>query len=151
MTRRFLTAVLVVALAHIAAMAADMTDVWNSISTNPKMITAQVEPAKATANGFDTLYVALNSAPTAADINDILRLADTVDASQHVTRINRQGIDVSIFGAMATADGKMYKIMIVVDKAQGEDKSLIVLYGLSPSDNVASALQNLSLEDIIGG
>lgn len=114
------------------------------------MITASVSQQKAEANGFRSLSVSLNSAPTTKDIDKVLNLATSIEDSQKVTAVNRDDINVQIFAAPASVDAKIYKIMILVTKETGEDHSLIVLYGETDSADITKVLQNLSLEDLIG-
>lgn len=149
--RKLLIALCCAAICFMSAAAADMTTVWEQISEAKNMILAQVPAEKATANGFQTLYLALNSAPTTADINAVKRLTATIEENQKITSVRQQDVDVSIYAAPADADASVYKILIEIEKPDGEDKSLILLYGTAGRDEMLNTLQRLSIEDIIGG
>lgn len=137
--------------AIIAAMATDMSTIWSQIANNDSFIVADISKDKAAKNDFETLTVALNSAPTSQQINDVKRLISTVDENQKVTSVNHQGIEVSIYAAPANADATLYKVMLLIGKNDSADKFLAVLYGTCTQQNITNALQNLSIEDIIGG
>ena len=134
----------------IPAFAGDLSTVWSQYQDNKGFIIADVDADKAAKNGFETLTVALNSAPTSQQINDIKRLAATIDESQKLTSVQQQGVEVTVYAAPAAADGSLYKLMIVIDKNDTADKMLVVLYGTCTKDSFVNALQNLSIEDIIG-
>ena len=135
----------------IAGFATDMTTVWHQIESSPKFISGQTDTEKATKNGFQQLNIAINSAPTSEDIQDARRLIATIDSNQKVTTISQQGVDVSVFAAPAAADMSLLKLMLVIDKNDNADKALIVMYGVTTPDGLTKALQNLSIEDLIGG
>ena len=131
-------------------LAADMTEVWKELQLNKEFIVADIAPEKAARNGFETLSVALNSAPSSHDINTVKNLMATVEPSQKVTSVSQKGVDVSVYAAPASADGSLYKLMLVVDKNDNEDKALIILYGICTQSGIGQALTSLSIEDIIG-
>ena len=135
----------------LSGFAADMTTVWNQINKQKTFIVADIPAQKAAANGFETLTVAINSAPTSQDINSIRRLADTIDKNQKITNATQEGVDVTIYAAPADSNATAYKLMFVIDKDDNEDKALIVLYGTCSRDGLNNALQSLSIEDLIGG
>lgn len=137
--------------ATIVAMATDMSTIWSQVAQNDSFIVAEISKDKAAKNDFETLTVALNSAPTSQQINDVKRLMSTVDENQKVTTANHQGIEVSIYAAPANADATLYKVMLLIDKNDSADKFLVVLYGTCTQQNITNALQNLSIEDLIGG
>ena len=148
--KKFITlAVLIVAFA-LSAFSADMTTVWSQYKTYDGFMVAEVSPEKAQKNGFEELSVALNSAPTTAQIDNAKRLAATIDENQKITSVNRNGVEVSVFAAPAVADGSLFKLLILVNKNDNADKALMVLYGTCTPQNLENAMQNLSLEDIIG-
>ena len=135
----------------LSSFAMDMTDVWTQFQAVPNFIVSNVSPEKAEANGFETLAVAINTAPTSNDIVAAQRLSATIDSKQKITSVNQQGVEVTVYAAPASADASHYKLMLVVDKNDNEDKALIVLYGICTNEGMLKALQNLSLESIIGG
>lgn len=146
MKKRILAAAATVLLA-VSGFAADLSTVWNQIAANGTFIVGDA-PKK---GGFEKLEVALNTAPTSQQINDIKRLVATIDSNQKVTSVSQQGVDVSIFVAPADADLTLYKVMFVVDKNDNEDKALLVLYGTCTREALSDAIRDISLEDIIGG
>ena len=137
--------------ACLTSLAVDMTTVWDQIQAQPEFIVSEIGPEQASFNGFEKLTVALNSAPTDDYINQVKRLAATIDPGQKVTSVSQKGVDVAIYAAPASATGDLYKMMIFVDKNDNEDKSLIVLYGITNRDDITRALSNLSIESLIGG
>lgn len=150
MKKTLLTLALTV-LAAVGAFASDMTTVWETVAQDTTFIVAPVASDKAAENGFETLSIALNSAPTSRDIDNVKRLAATIDSNQQVTSVSQQGVDVAVYAAPASADGSTYKLMLVIDKNDNADKALMILYGICTRQGIARALQNLSIEDLIGG
>ena len=130
---------------------ADMTTVFEQILGKKDFIVADVPADKAAANGFEKLTVVLNSAPTSKDINAMKQLVATIDATQKLTSVSQQGVNVTVFLAPASTDGTLFKVMFVLDKNDNEDKSLVVLYGTCTPAGMQTAIQNMSLEDLIGG
>lgn len=149
--KKILLSLIVLVTTAAGALAADVTTVWNTIKADKSMIFAEESVQRAKANGFDELYVAINSAPDANAINAVKRLTATIDANQKMTEVSQQGVDVSIYTAPADASGNVSKVMIVVTKNDNADKALIVVYGLCEKAKLQDMLSKLSLEDIIGG
>lgn len=139
-------------LSCLEGFAADLTTVWEEIMNENGFIIADVPDTKANQNGFETLKVALNSAPSTADINKAKQLVATIDAGQKVTSVSQNGVNVSIYAAPASADASLYKLFVLIDMNENADnKALIVLYGTCSRENMANALNNMSIESIIGG
>ena len=135
----------------VCAMATDMTTIWYQIKGDNNFMVAEVPKEKAARNGFEEMTVALNSAPTSQQITEVKRLAGTIDSRQKIASVSQNGVDVSVYAAPASADGSLCKMMLVVDKNDNAEKVLVVLYGICTQEGLTRAVQNLSLEDIIGG
>lgn len=149
MKRIFITLTAILATA-VATFAADLSQVWDQVAVNKQFLVADVPAEKAAAEGFQSLAVALNSDPSVQDILNTQRLAATIEARQKITSVSQEGVDVSVYAAPADAGATMYKVLMVV-AATGKDKALIVLYGTCTASEMSKAVQNMSLESIIGG
>lgn len=149
-TKKLLLTLIAVVASATCAFAADVTTVWDAIKADKSMIYAEESADKANANGFDELYLAINSAPDANAINALKRLTATIDANQKMTEVSQQGVDVSIYTAPADVAGDRSKVMIVVTKNDNADKALIVVYGICQKAKLQEMLSKLSLEDIVG-
>lgn len=149
MKRIFITLTAILATA-VATFAADLSQVWDQVVVNKQFLVADVPAEKAAAEGFQSLAVALNSDPSVQDILNTQRLAATIEARQKITSVSQEGVDVSVYAAPADAGATLYKVLMVV-AATGKDKALIVLYGTCTASEMSKAVQNMSLESIIGG
>lgn len=149
--KKILTVIVLSLMFATTAFAADMTTVWTQVKGTEGFMVADISQDKASKNGFEDLTVALNSAPTSSQINNVKNLVATIDQNQKITSVNQNGVEVSVFTAPATANGTLYKLMIFVNKNDNADKVLMVLYGTCTPQNLESAMQSLSLEDLIGG
>lgn len=149
--KKLIFSLVLTVLSLTSAFAADMSEVWGTIRETKGFFVDEVKPEKAKANGFESLLTAVNTAPTSADINAVNALLATINPKQKVSTVSQQGVEVSVYVAPASADGKMYKLLLAVNKDDNEDKLLAVLYGLSTPQGMIDALQNLSIVDIIGG
>lgn len=149
MKRIFITLTAILATA-VATFAADLSQVWDQVVVNKQFLVADVPAEKAAAEGFQSLAVALNSDPSVQDILNTQRLAATIEARQKITSVSQEGVDVSVYATPADAGATLYKVLMVV-AATGKDKALIVLYGTCTAGEMSKAVQNMSLESIIGG
>lgn len=148
--KKFIVSFAAVIITALASFAADMSTVWEQFIQNPNFIVADFDAEKAAKNNFQTLTVALNSAPTTQDINTVQRLADTIDKNQKITSITRDGINISIYIAQASADMSLFKVMLIIDKNGEIDKTLMIFYGTCSQSDVQNAITNFSIEDLIG-
>lgn len=148
---RILTTLLIFIIAPLAVLGADLTSVWEELSSDKMFMTADFDSEKAASNGFESLWVAVDSDPTTDDFKHVRRVTGTIDQNQKITNINQQGIDVSVFAAPASADMKYIKVLLVFEKEDSEVKSLILIYGTCQADKMGSVFQNLSIEDLIPG
>lgn len=149
--KKLLVSLVIVFGACFSVMAADVTEVWNMFRPINTFIVTDVDMEKAAKNGFETLSMAVNTAPTTAEINEARRLAATVNPAQKITSMSQEGVNVSVFAAPADTNGQLYKVMFVIDKNDNENKALIVLYGTVARSNMINAMQSLSVQDLIGG
>lgn len=150
MKRFFITLSLMIAVA-VSAFSADMSQVWSDIKQTKGFFVDEVSASKTQANGFQNLLTAINTAPTSADIRALKNLTATIDSKQKITTVSQSGVNISVYCAPASADGKLFKLMFVIDKDDNEDKMLAVLYGTCTQEGMLKALQNMSIVDIIGG
>lgn len=134
----------------LTSFAADLTEVWNRIISEPGLITQEVPTEQARKEGFETLTVALNSAPTSEAIAAVETQAKFIDEKQKLTSVTQKGVTVSIFYAPADVAGSLYKILFVIT-SDAEEKALVCLYGTCTREQMTKNLEDLSIENIIGG
>ena len=145
-----LTLVLMMTLA-LSGYAEDMTKVWENLKSKKEFIVSDIPAKKAKESGFETLSVALNSSPSSKDIQKVKKLTATINEDQKITEVTQHGVDVAVYGATASGDGTLYKVMFVIDKDDNADKALMVFYGTCLASNLNKALKKMSIEDLIGG
>ena len=149
--KRFFLALALFTAAVATMAAADMTQVWGQIKETKGFFVDKVNDDKAHANGFTDLLTAINTAPTSADIKNVNNLLATIERNQKITTVSQQGIKISIYMAPASQDGKLFKLLMAVEKDDNADKLLAVLYGTCTQEGMLKAIQSMSLVDIIGG
>ena len=150
--KKIAISLIVILLSVVNSFAADLSTAWEQLQSDKGFIVANVPSQKALSNGFETLTVALNTAPTTQDINNAKRIAATINSNQKITSVSQNGVNVSIYAAPAATDGSLYKIFIMIDMNENADnRALIGLYGTCTRDNMLNTLQNMSIENIIGG
>ena len=141
-----LTAFIATALTSVAA---DLNEVWNLIIKEQNLMAEYIEGELARKNGFESLNVALNSAPTSKDIAAIEAYAKLIDEKQKLTSVSEEGVSVSMFASPVDAAGTFYRLLILVT-SDAEEKALICLYGKCTRDQMTKTLEGLSIKNIIG-
>ena len=140
----------IVAISILSVTATEVSEVWTTISKSPGMIMAPVDGSIAEKQGFQTLNVALNTSPTDTDLTQFGELIASIPANQKLTATNAQGFNVSIYAVPADAAGTEYNVMYTIAGENNGVKQMIVLYGTMSRDNIARAMSNINLEEIIG-
>lgn len=141
------------ALAFVAVFsssAADLTEVWKSISSNSANITAKVDNAKAAKQGFEELTVSLNPNADAKAVKSVLELTSTISENQKLATSTNNGITVTIYATPADANGESYDVMYVLSGESAGVNQVIVLYGKVTRENMTRAMTNINLEELIG-
>ena len=134
----------------LASFAADLSTVWQSLQDVEGFYVVPLSAAEAAESGFEKLTVALNSSPTAANINKANQLAATIDPSQKITSVSQDGVNVAVYIAPENVDATEYKLLLLITKNDNADKVLMALYGICTREGLNVALQNLSIEKLIG-
>ncbi len=137
-------------IAVISANATDVTEVWSSLKDIPGIISAPIDGSLAEKQGFKTLNVALNASPTDADLAKFAELTATIPASQKLATANAQGFTVSAYATPVDAAGTDYYIMYTITGENNGVKQMMVIYGTMARENMAKAMSNINLEEIIG-
>lgn len=147
--KKIVLSLLFVVVSFASVFAADLTTVWEKVTSDKNFIYGPAEKGKAEKNGFEKLDIAINTAPTSDQINQIKRLFSTIDDKQKVTSVSQSGVDVSMYAAPYNMAGTELKVMFLIAKNDNEDKALFVLYGICTQEGLMKALQNMSIEDLI--
>lgn len=139
--------------AALTSSAADLTEVWNHIKAQPGLIVQDFPADQARQEGFESLTVALNSAPTSEAIAAVETQAKFINEKQKLSSVTQNGVRVSIFAVPADATASVYKILFVItsDVANDDDKALVCLYGTATREQMLKNLSDMSIENIIGG
>ena len=148
--KKSLLALMLTVVSAFSTLAADLTTVWEQIAADKSFITGPADKDKIEKNGFEKLDIAINTAPTSDQINRTRRLAATIDDSQKITSVSQSGVDISIYMAPYNIAGTEYKVLFLITKNDNADKALFVFYGVATQEGLQKALQNFSLEDLVG-
>lgn len=134
----------------LSSVAADLTEVWGRILKEPGLMVENVDGKRARQVGFEALSVALNSDPTSEAIAAIEKHAKLIDEKQKIASVTEEGVNVSIFATPTDAAGTFYNMLFVIT-CDAEEKVLVCLYGKCTREQMAKALKDMSIENIIGG
>lgn len=148
--KKFILTFAIAFVTILGGHAADLTEVWGSLSVAPNMIKAPVDTDKANKQGFTSLEIAMNPAPTEAEQAKVAEQTATISSNQKLASTEVAGFTVSIFATPADASGSLYKVLYTITGENDGVRQLILLYGTVTRENMARAMTKIDLEEIIG-
>ena len=149
MKKLFATLAIVI-VSVFSAMAADLTEVWSTISTTPGLISSPVDGPIAEKQGFNTLNIALNPQPSEADLAKFNEIIATIPTTQRLAKVEAEGFTVSAYATPADAAGTEYYVMYAISGENNGVRQTMALYGTMSRENMTKAMSDINLEEIIG-
>lgn len=132
----------------VASMASDIKEAWARMQALPDVITADAPAAEIAKDGFTSLKVSVNPAPTDATIASLASITKSIDGSQLMADTVAQGFDVKIYCAAANAGGSEYNVLFVIYGGEA-DKVQVAMYGTCTAQALQKAISSLSIENVL--